>query len=89
MSAVPTALGVFLQSLDSCLANPGFSEQRGQCEQQDSWRQEQNMTLTVPTKENDVFSLCSHTFSMFYSFMVKYCNIFIAIANDISFAFIL
>ena len=89
MSAVPMAPQGSFQPLSLHLAYPGFSEQRGQCEQQDSWRQEQNMTLTVPTKENDVFSLCSHTFSMFYSFMVKYCNIFIAIANDISFAFIL
>ena len=64
VSAVPVAPGVFLRPVNSCLAYLGFSEQCGQCEQQDSWRQEQNMTLTVPIKENDVCSLCSHTFSI-------------------------
>ena len=62
--AVPTVCQVFFQPLSLRLAYHGFSEQCGQCEQQDSWRQEQNMTLTVPIKENDVCSLCSHTFSI-------------------------
>lgn len=64
LSAVTRAPWVSFQALSLCLASPGFSEQCGQCEQQDSWRQEQNMTLTVPIKENDVCSLCSHTFSI-------------------------
>ena len=42
MSAVPKAPRVFFQSSSSHLAYPGFSKQRGQCEQQDYWHQEQD-----------------------------------------------
>ena len=44
MSVVPMAPRVFFQLLSLHLASPGFSEQSGQCEQQDTWRQEQAET---------------------------------------------
>ena len=42
MSVVPVAPQVSLEPLSSCLAYPGFSEQCGQCEQQDNWHCEQD-----------------------------------------------
>lgn len=42
LSAVPTALHISFQPLRSCLAYPGFNEQRAQCYQRDSWHHKQD-----------------------------------------------
>lgn len=48
VSTVPTAPRAFFQPLSSCLAYPGFSERRGQCEQHDNWHHERDQQDTHP-----------------------------------------